>query len=390
MGRIEIIGSAHPGGDIRTAIRADDIAPICHFAVVLALFINGRPYGHDRLNAHVLEFLDHRVGVGPIEGLELEIPLARPVEEVHHDGVQREAHRLVLAGDGHQLILGAVAQLALPVAHAVFGHHGGAAGGGGVVVFDLRGGVAAGDEVVQLLGGAGRPFGAVGAEGGGADGRVVPQEAIAPAGHEEGHAGLGVAVAQFKGRALLVQVMILILAHAEDHLVIVGLKEGGEGEIRRAGNGLQLPRRDAQGGGIPVDAVAVAPVFLGEQFALLIVEGEPAFGIDLHRQIAVHNGVDLAGLVIMGPLVPLVPGIGGVHLLHGDDGRDGFHRLGEGPVVGVHLRLCGHADAETIPAPGVDPELGDAAVDDHAGTFLNDTHRLFLHIKLKFCSVYYP
>ena len=378
VGGVEVVGRAHPGGYVGAAVGADDVAVISHGVEVLALFVDGGPHGHDGLDAHVLELLHHRVGIRPIEGLKLEVALAGPVEEIHHDRVQGQAHGLVLAGDGHQLILGAVAQLALPVAHAVLGHHGSAAGGGGVVVLNLRRSVAAGDVVVQLLGGAGRPLGAVGGEGGGADGRVVPQEAIAAAGDEEGHAGLGIAVAELQGGALLVQVLVLILAHAEDHLVVVGLEQRGEGEVRGAGDGLQFPRGNAQGGRIPVDAVAVAPVFLGEQLALLVPEAQPALLVDLHRQLSVGNGVHLARLMIMGVLLGLVPGIGGVDLLHGDDGGDGFHGLGERPVVGVHLRLAGHADAEAVAAPGVDPQLGDAAVDDHAGTLLNDSHALFL------------
>jgi len=183
-----------------------------------------------------------------------------------------------------------------------------------VIILNLRRGVAAGDKVVHLLGGLGRPLGMVGAEGAGADGRGVPQEAIIPVGGEGGYAGLRIAVAQFKDRALLVQFPVLVLAHTKDHLVIKGLKAGGKCKIIGGGNGLEFARRNAQERGIPIDMVVVVPVFLYEQFALLVTEGEPAFPVDLNGRFAVAQRVHLAHLVIMRPLFPLVPRAGRVDL----------------------------------------------------------------------------
>ena len=187
--RVEEERVAHPRHDNRVAaVSRHQQAALCHFAEVDALFVDGRPDGYNRLHAHCFQFVHHRLRIRPVPRLKAEITLPRPVEEVDDDGIQRQPAALHFARDRQQFLLRPVAQLALPVAHAVFGHHRGAPGCGGVVRFDVRRGVARRDEIIQLFGGFCRPLRDIRAERRRADCRIVPQEAVAAAGHEERHA----------------------------------------------------------------------------------------------------------------------------------------------------------------------------------------------------------
>ena len=56
---------------------------------------------------------------------------------VDHDLIDFDAFPLILPGDGKHLLLGAVAQLALPQAHEAFREHGRAARDRGVFLQDL-------------------------------------------------------------------------------------------------------------------------------------------------------------------------------------------------------------------------------------------------------------
>ena len=79
-----------------------------------------------------------------------------------------------------------------------------------------------GDPVVDLAGAVGDPAGGGGPELDTPDGRVVPEEAIAAARHEEGDAHLGVALHQVEHDALLVQPAVGVLAQAEEPLALIG------------------------------------------------------------------------------------------------------------------------------------------------------------------------
>ena len=354
------------------------VALLTHGAEVFAALIHRGPHGYHRLDAHGPQLLHHALGVGPFVGLKLVVALHGPVEKVNHDHVQGQATALVLPGHGKDFLLGAVAQLALPVAHAVFGHHGGAPCGGGILALNLRGGVPGGDEVVQLAGAAGLPLGDVGAEGGCADGGIVPQKAIAPAGHEERHAGLAVAVGQLQCGALLVQVPVLILAHAENLLIVVGLEAGGQLVGVAAHHMFHFPRGHPQGHTVAVHAVAGAPVFLGEHFSPLVAEADPALMVHMGGDLPVGQGGHLGSLMVLGPLLAPVPGVGDVDGLKGDGAVRFGDRLGERPVVRVHHGVGGHADAKAVFTPGLDPHLGVALGKDQSAAVLFHVHESFL------------
>ena len=141
------------------------------------------------------------------------------MEEVADDHVNGQPPALILPGHLQQLLLIPVAQLALPEAQTVFGHHGHGAGHGSIGVYQIGGRVAHGEPVVHLLGAVGLPLGSVLSEGHAAHGGVVPEEAVTPIRQHEGHGGLGVVVAQFQHTVLEVHFLHLILTHAIQPLV---------------------------------------------------------------------------------------------------------------------------------------------------------------------------
>ena len=189
-------------GHPHAPVGADEQPLLQHLPVAGVALIHRGPNGHHQLYAHLFQLGDHGVGVRPIGGVELPVPLQGPVEEVHHNHRDGQSPLFVLPGDGEQLLLGLVAQLALPKAHGEVGHHRHGARHGGVLLLHLGGGVPGGDPVVQNVRGHGLEGGDVLAEDGPAHGGVVPQKAVAPGGQEEGYAGLGVALGQLQVGAL--------------------------------------------------------------------------------------------------------------------------------------------------------------------------------------------
>ena len=277
------------------------------------------------------------------------------MEEVNDDHVQGKTPALHLAGDGENLLLGAVAQAALPVAQAVLRHPGRPAGGRRIEGEDLRGGVPGDDIVVQLARAREMPFREVFREGHGAHAGVVPQKAVAQAGHIEGDAGLGIPVLQLQHGALLVQASHLVLAHAEDLLPVVRLKAGEELIVRRPGNRPQLPCGDIEGQTVAVHPVAVPPALPEERLPPGVLEGEPALLVEMRRDLAVAQREGASGPVEPRPLVSPVPGVCGVLFLLRDLGVRGGDRLRQRPVV-LRERAPRHPHPDPVFAPGLDPK----------------------------------
>ena len=156
------------------------------------------------------------------------------------------------------------------------------------------GGVARGDEVIQPLGGVGPPRGHVFGERRLADGRVVPQKAIAPAGHHKGHARLGVAVRKLQRAALDVQAVLLVLPHAKELFVGMGLKAGRQAVVA-AGQPLELAALDFQRGAVlALQVAAVARELLQQQLSLLVEEYQLAAPRDLGADAAVCDAGGVA------------------------------------------------------------------------------------------------
>ena len=166
----------------RAALGLHQVAALAHLRPGLGIRLHGGPDRDHRLHAHRAQLGHHRIRVGPFGGIEFPLAHAGPVEEVDHDAGQRQAARLVLARDRKQLVLRAIAQLALPESAGPFGEVGRMAGGIGVAREDLARAVAGGDPVVELRCCIRRPAGDVGGELRPPRCRVVPEKAVAARG----------------------------------------------------------------------------------------------------------------------------------------------------------------------------------------------------------------
>ena len=250
-------------------LRAYQIPLFHHLPEVLGAVIDGRPYRYHQFDAHLLQFLTHGGHIRPVFWVELIFSLLRPVEEIGHDHIQRQTELLILPGHGKQLLLGLIAQLALPEAKAVFRHHGRPARKGHVSLLDLRRRIPCDHQIVDLSGTLCVPFRTVHAKGHPAHRRIVPQKTVTDAGHIEGNADLGIALCQLQHTALHVQIFLLVLAHTEDLLFIPAVKSyrGGEAVSRRH---FVLPSRN-----IKRHAGLIAqtpPILLQKQPVLLIIK----------------------------------------------------------------------------------------------------------------------
>ena len=108
-----------------------------------------------------------------------------PMEEVDDEHVDGDIATLEFTGHVKHLVLVPVAQLALPESQPPFGHDRRMACRIGVMALDFGRGFSGRDPVVELTGGFRLPACAVLAEFRGADGGVVPQEAVSRGGHHE-------------------------------------------------------------------------------------------------------------------------------------------------------------------------------------------------------------
>ena len=137
----------------------DQVAQLGHLGVVLAGRVHRGPDRDHQLDAELLQLGHHGGRVGPLGRVELPVALPGPVEVVDDDHRQRQPAALVLARHAQQLVLGLVAELALPEPRRPLGQHRRAADRLAVGA-DQRGGlVRRGDPVVPLAGGSRTPTG---------------------------------------------------------------------------------------------------------------------------------------------------------------------------------------------------------------------------------------
>ena len=297
---------------IHAPLVVDQQAELRHLGVVLAGRVDRGPDRDHQLHAELVQLLDHGLGVGPLLGVELPVPLQRPVEVVDDDHRQRQPAPLVLARDAEQLILGLVAQLALPEAGRPLRQHRRAAGRLAVLAQDARGSGCGRDPVVPLPAGFGDPPGDGPAQLDTADAGVVPQQAVAPAGDQERDRHLGVALRQLDDGALLVEPAVLVLAQAVEALVVMRLEQHLE-VVGAAAVGLVAPGRRAgevRGGlGQQLDAVRAQEVQLagrgdlGHQPAV----GDPASlggNLDTGRAVARRRLVEKGPRQILADALP--------------------------------------------------------------------------------------
>jgi hypothetical protein len=192
--------------------------------VVRAPRREARPHGDHRVEARVVERLEHprRVRIARVELMRA--PRVRaPVRPVLHDVVDRDLHRAVGGRDAQQLVLRAVVVLALPVPVGPAAEERRRARERAVGRDDVVG--AAGHEVVvDEARGLGRHRDAA-REVDGRHRRVVPEEAVAAARDEDGHAALArVLLQELNGAGVghLAALRLLMLAETVEVLARVG------------------------------------------------------------------------------------------------------------------------------------------------------------------------
>ena len=195
-----------------------------HRTEVLAPTVNGRPDGDDHLDSHGMQFVHHRFRIRPVGAVELPVSLVRPVEEIDHDLVDPDSFFLISPGDLQDLVLGAIAKLALPEPHQILGKSRGASGHGSIVRQNFLRRITRGDPVIHFLCGTGSPFGIIHSERCTAYCRIVPQKAIPKTGNRKGNADLGIPLFQIEQRTLEIQMRLLILAHPIEFLFVICVK----------------------------------------------------------------------------------------------------------------------------------------------------------------------
>ena len=105
----------------QASLVADEQPALPHLVIVLAVRVHGRPDGDHELDAHLFQLTHHACRIGPGLGIELPVALQCPVEVVADDDRERQTAPLVLTRDVEQLVLRAIAQLALPESRGPLG-----------------------------------------------------------------------------------------------------------------------------------------------------------------------------------------------------------------------------------------------------------------------------
>ncbi len=101
-------------GDGCAVVRESEHARVAHRDETVGQRADRRPDRDRRLDAEGAQFLDHPARIGPARRVEVPVAQVPPVQVVDHEHGQRQAAAGVLAGHLEQLVLVAVAQLALP------------------------------------------------------------------------------------------------------------------------------------------------------------------------------------------------------------------------------------------------------------------------------------
>jgi hypothetical protein len=275
------VAASRPADGEKPAADVTDQQPVRpQGLVVLAGRLDVGPDRYQELDAERLQFLGHRLRIGPLAVLETPVAHPRPVEEVADDDGQRQPAPGVLAGDGEEFLLGAVAELRLPEPGGPLRQQRRMAGRVGVGGQDVGRRVTRRDPVVDLAGGVGDPARGVATQLHPACRRVVPQQPVAARGVQERDAGHRVPLHQVDHQAFLVQPAVLMLAQAVDPLTVVPL------ELL-----LQTVGAVAERGVHPRARVAGVRPLLGEQFTAGggVEETDPAAGVRLDGDPAVDQ-----------------------------------------------------------------------------------------------------
>ena len=171
-----------------------------------------------------MKLIHHRLGIRPVGFVELPVTLYSPVEKVDHNLVNPDAFLLILSRNGKYFLLGTIAQLALPQAHQLLREHRCPACHGCILCQEFLRVFPGSNPVIHLFCAAGNPFCLVPGKGDPAYRRVIPQKTVSQGTDHKGNRNLTVALGQFKHRAFQVQEGLLVLSHAIDLFIFVGIK----------------------------------------------------------------------------------------------------------------------------------------------------------------------
>ena len=317
---------------LNAPVTANQVAFFPHFRIVFRFPVHRGPDRHHQLNAQRFQFLHHGIGVRPIGGVKFPFALFGPVKEIHHNHIDGQTPALVFPCNGEQLLLGLIAQLALPEAQAVLRHHWNRAGDRPIGFQNLRRCIASHNPIVQRLGGIGLQTHDVFAEHRPAHAGIVPQQTVAQRRHHKGYRRLGIAVGQLQVRAFEIEIGLLILSHTVELFLRVQRFQPHGQMVVASQNGPEFPCLHLDGAAFGVQNVPpVAAVLLQQQFAVLVVSCQLAVSGQMDRQFSVGDG----------PAVPLFLSCG-----------SGLHRLGQGPALFREMGLFDGLHPKGIVPPG--------------------------------------
>ncbi len=234
-----------------------------------------------------MELLHHGLRIRPVGPVELPVALDCPVEEVDDNLINFNPCLLIGPCDLQHLLLGPIAELALPKPHPILREHRRPPGHAGVVLQDLLRRICCGDPVVHLPGGGSGPLGDRLAKHHAADGRVIPQHAVSKARDEERHGDLGISLDELQLTPLQVHVLLLVLAHAEDLLAVISLKADLEGVFGPADDPLPGAALDLEASRLPGDRPVIAAEVLPQDLLSLLIKRDHARIVYRSRKISV-------------------------------------------------------------------------------------------------------
>ena len=167
--------------DSFSPLRSDKISFLCHFLIIDALLLHGRPDGNHELNSHLFQLTHHPSGVRPVFRVKIPVSLMRPVEVIHDNDINRKIPALIFPRSLQNLLLRLVAKLALPESEPILRHHGNLSRYIRIMMLNFCRCVRRSDPVIQLLCGFRIPFRQILSKRHSPDGWIIPEHPIAAA-----------------------------------------------------------------------------------------------------------------------------------------------------------------------------------------------------------------
>lgn len=184
-------------------------------------------------DAHRMKLLIHGRWIRPSSRIEIQIALLRHVQEVHDEDVQRQVALAIPLRNSHELVLGGIDRLALDVAVGGLRQHVRDSGELAITLVNFVGIVARNHKKRNAVSHLRRPhILQVEPQIDCSFRRVVPDQAVIPAGHHEGNANSlsserVVIMPAVDATVAEIEKTLLMLAHAVVVLTGRGVEDGG-------------------------------------------------------------------------------------------------------------------------------------------------------------------